>query len=338
MDNQEITCLVLLDLSATFNTVDHSILLNHMENHFGIRGTALCWIELYLINLTQRVVIGNMNTTCSKSESMSLKFGVPQGSVLGPILFSLYIWPLGQIYAKHILYYPYADNQQIYLSFKPGPTGMQSPQDDCILFIEQCIEEIRNWMTINMFKLNDDKIEFIIFRTHQQLKKMDRITTGIGNKNIIPIEHVRNLGFFMDKVLKNTIHINKLSSSLWFQLKNIQNIRGKLDFQAAKTVVQALILSRLNYCNSLLVGKWDCHLSHLQHSQNMACRVVCNLRKYDHVTASVKTLHWLKVRKHISYKIASLVHQCKMGSTSQYVVDLLPTATHNHCLRSSNHW
>ena len=149
-------------------------------------------------------------------------------------------------YVQYVLYHAYADDKQIYLSFKPGPTRMQSPQDDCILQIEECIEEIRNWMTINMLKLNDDKTEFIIFRTHQQLKKMDHITIGIGNKNIVPIEYVRNLGFFMDKFLKNTMHINKLSSSLCYQLKNIQNIRGKLDFEAAKTVVQAQILSRLN--------------------------------------------------------------------------------------------
>ena len=81
--------------------------------------------------------------------------------------------------------------------------------------------------------------------------------------------------------------------------QELQNIKGKLDFEAAKTVVQALILSRLDYCTSLLVGTPDCHLSHLQHIQNMACRVVCSLRKYDQVMASMKALYWLKIREHI---------------------------------------
>ena len=133
----------------------------------------------------------------------------------------------------------------------------------------------------------------------------------------------------MDKLFKNTMHINKLSSSLCHQLKNIQNIRAKLDYEAAKTVVQALILSRHDCCSSLLVGIPECHLSRLQHIQNMACRMVCNLSKYDHVTASMKSPHWLRVRKCISYKIACLVHQCKVGT------DHLPVATHNHSLRSS---
>ena len=227
------------------------------------------------------------------------------------------------------------DDQQIYLSFKPGPVGVQSAQDDCIHHMERCTEEIRNWMARNMLKLNDEKTEFIIFGTHQQLKKNDHITIRIGSKNTVPAEHVRNLGFLMDKLCKNTKHISYLSSLLCHQLRNIWNIRGKLDFKAAKTVVQALILSELDYCNSLLVGTPESNLFHLQCIQNMACRVVCNLRKHDHVSASMNSLHWLGVRECITYKIAYLVHCCKMRTAPQYLIDVLPMATHNRSLRSS---
>ena len=99
-------------------------------------------------------------------------------------------------------------------------------------------------------------------------------------------------------------------------------------------MVQALILSKLDYHNSLLAGTPECHLSWLQHVQNMVCRVVCNLRKYDHVSASMYSLHWLKVREPITYKIAYLVHCCKMRSAPQYLIDVLPTVTHNCSLRS----
>ena len=139
----------------------------------------------------------------------------------------------------------------------------------------------------------------------------------------------------MDRFCKNTKHINHLSSLLCYQLRNIRNIRGKLDFNTAKTVVQALTLSKLDYCNSLLAGTPECHISWLQHIQNMACRVVCSLRKYDHMSASMYSLHWLKVREHITYKIAYLVHCCKMRLAPQYLIDVLPTVTHNRSLRSS---
>ena len=336
MDNREVMCLVLLDLSAAFDTVDHKILLERLENYFGVTGVALRWIKSYLTNQSQRVIIGDTNTTGAKSNSIRLEFGVPQGSALGPILFTLYTSMRGQICSNNVYYHLYADDQQIYLSFKPGHTGVQSTQDDCIRRMAGCVEEIKNWMARNMLKLNEEKTEFIFFATHQQLKKIQNITIRIGNTNITPVDdHVRNLGFTMDMFCKNNRHINHLSSSLYHQLRNIRNIRGKLDFDTAKLVVQALILSKLDYCNSLLVGTPECDLSRLQRVQNMACRVVCNLRKFDHVSPSMFSLHWLKVPERITFKIAYMVYCCKMGSAPDYLTDLLPSATHNRLLRSA---
>ena len=184
MDNQEVTCLVLLDLSAAFDTVDHKILLERLENYFGITRIALRWIKSYLTNQSQRVIIGDTNTTGAKSNSISLEFGVPQGSALGPILFTLYTSPFGQICCNNVHYHLYANDQQSCLSFKPGPMGVQPAQDDCIHRMEGCVEEIKNWMARNMLKLNEEKTEFIIFRTHQQLKKIQNITVRISNTNI----------------------------------------------------------------------------------------------------------------------------------------------------------
>ena len=111
LDNQEVMCLALLDLSAAFDMVNHVILLRHLESNFGITDTALAWIRSYLSDCSQKVVVGK-----AKSDPVTLAFGVPQGSILGPILFTLYTSLLGQICTRHgITHHFYEDNQEIYL-------------------------------------------------------------------------------------------------------------------------------------------------------------------------------------------------------------------------------
>ena len=140
MDNQEVTCLILLDLSAAFDTVIHSLLLNRLRYRFGVTDMALNWIESYLKDCTQSVVLGDMDTTGAKSEAKHLKQGVPQGSILGPTLFTLYISPLGDICRSHeVLFQSYADEQQIYLLFKPK---VHKSRDICLEKLENCVSDI----------------------------------------------------------------------------------------------------------------------------------------------------------------------------------------------------
>ena len=202
IENQEIACLVLLDLSTAFNTVDTGILLQRLTNWFGITGTVKTWIASYLTDQTQKVKIDS-----SESSSVTLECGVPQGSALGPILFILYTTPLGQICRKHgIHYHLYADDSQLYMSLKPSKPGSK---EMCLHQLEGCISDIRLWIANNILKLNDKKTEVIIFGTHQQLAKISDITIKVGLIKIQPVDEVRNIGFFMDRFLKNSVHINQ---------------------------------------------------------------------------------------------------------------------------------
>ena len=153
LDNGEITALILLDLSAAFDTVDHSILLERLQSCIGVGGTALKWCSSYLFGRNQRVCIGD-----SVSDPVYLNYSVPQGSVLGPQWFLIYTYPLRNIVCKYNLsYHSYADDTQLYMSFKPS----QKDADTCISCLEDCIRDIRLWMKQNFLKLNDDKSEFI---------------------------------------------------------------------------------------------------------------------------------------------------------------------------------
>ena len=174
---------------------------------------------------------------------MTLTFSVLQGSILGSILFTLYTCPLGPICKKHcIIYHLYADDQQIYLSFKPVKTG---DKDNCIKRLETCIVEIREWMTANMLKLNDDKTKFIIFGTIQQLAKIGKVFIVIGSIQVQLVHQVRNLGYYMDQLLQNGLYIKRVMCNLHAQLKNIHGICSKLHQESTKTTIQAMILSSL---------------------------------------------------------------------------------------------
>ena len=334
MDNQEVVCLVLLDLSAAFNTVNHEILIARLRDRFGIGGTALKWFRSYLSGRSQHVAIGDLVMDRALSDSKSLSQGVPQGSVLGPIAFTLYTTPLGDICRAHdILFHLYADDQQVYLSFEPANKNAQS---QCMTKLQNCIEDIRTWMSFNFLKLNDDKTEYIMFGTRHQLAKIEPLDIKVGPAFISPVEGVRNLGFYMDNLLKNHHHINRICGQVFSIIKLVRAVLSRLDHDTAKIISQALVLSKLDYCNSLLAGSAKYQLEKLHRVQNMACRVIKNLRKYDHISSSLMGLHWLKVKECIEYKIACLVFRCRENTAPNYLADLLPTRTSNRDLRSTN--
>ena len=115
-------CLTLLNLSVAFDTVSHPLILNKLQHLFGIQGTILKWIENYMLDHSQRVLLEDSNNRAVTLDCTTLKQGVPQGSVLGPILFTFYISPLGDICRDHgVIFQSYVDDQQNYLIFSPAP-------------------------------------------------------------------------------------------------------------------------------------------------------------------------------------------------------------------------
>ena len=322
--------LVLLDLSAAFDTIDHVKLINILDRSFGVRGTALEWFKSYLQDRTQRVQIGN-----EFSDAQTLKFGVPQGSVLGPILFTIYTTPLGNLIRKHGLsLHLYADDTQLYLAFKP--TDSMS-KEDAIKRIEECVVDIKLWMTNNLLKLNDDKTELIIVTSRESLSKSLGINIKVGDQLITPSETPpKNLGVLFDSTCSLKYHVARICKSLNYQLYSIGKIRKYLDLSAAKMLMNAIISSRLDYCNSLLYGINKAQLEQLQRCQNQAARIVSLRKKYDHITPVLKDLHWLPVKARIDFKIMLLTYKALNGIAPLYISELLEPYTPSRALRSSD--
>ena len=152
-DKGENVLLILLDLSAAFDTVNHSLLLSRLQQRYGLCGTVLIkWFESYLCNRTQFV---NINESYSSKHVLSV--GVPQGSVLGPVLYLMYTSPVSDVIESYnINYHLYADDSQLYVAFKTNDASLVKNR------IESCVGDICRWMNRNDLKLNEHKTEVVL--------------------------------------------------------------------------------------------------------------------------------------------------------------------------------
>ena len=140
LEKQEVACLILLDLSAAFDTINHDILLGRLKSRFAVSGTTFNWLQSYLKHRTQAVEIDAPMSGGSRSAFVPLESGIPQGSVLGPILFTIYTVPIGDMCRRHqVEFHLYVDDTQIYFSFRPSKPNLKH---DCTTRIENCIVEI----------------------------------------------------------------------------------------------------------------------------------------------------------------------------------------------------
>ena len=166
-------------------------------------------------------------------------------------------------------------------------------------------------------------MEFIVFGVHQQLSKVQDITVTVGDDTIHETPVVRNLGMFFNKELKHTAHINRLTSSSFHCLQNVARIQHQLDTQTVKTIIQALVISKLNYCNSILLGIPNYNIAKLQQTQNMACRMVYKLPKSLHITQYLFDAHWLKIPQRIKFKVISIMYKCVNNTAPEYLRELV---------------
>ena len=320
-----LSVLVLLDLSAAFDTVDHQILIERLDTLIGIKGTALSWFRSYLSNRTQFVHVNDESSLYTK-----VSYGVPQGSVLGPILFILYLLPLGSAIKKYdINFHCYADDVQLYLSFKPNETNKISK-------LQACLQDITIWMTRNFLLLNSDKTEVIVLGPKHLRKQLVNDTVTLNDISLTSALTVRNLGVIFDQNLSFDSHIKEISRTAFFHLRNISKIRSLLSLKDAEKLIHAFVTSRLDYCNSLLSGCPSKSLRTLQLVQNTAARVLTGTRKRDHISPVLASLHWLPVTARIDFKVLLLTYKALHGQAPSYLEDLIVPYHPNKTLRSQN--
>ena len=319
-DRGQLTILMMLDLSAAFDTVDHEILLNRLNKSFGLSSTVLDWFRSYLHDRTQVVFSG-----CVLSNSSLMTCGVPQGSVLGPILFVLYTVDILDIIDRNgLLGHMYADDTQSYLHFNSNEVAL------ALTRVQACFTELQCWMNSNKLVLNASKTEIIIFGSQHQLTKITVTSIALGEVNVPISNSVRNLGVIFDSQLTFEQHSRQLSSSCFFQLRQLWSIRHTLSDSAAEILVHAFVSSRLDYCNSLFLSCTKSVLDKLQRIQNAAARLVLRAKRYDSATPMLHQLHWLKIPQRVEFKSCLTTFKCLNGLSPSYLSNFcVPLSTNS---------
>ena len=270
-DQQQVTLLVLLDMSAAFDTVDHAILLQRLESSFGVSGGVLSWLSSFLDGRTQRVHLLD-----STSLVEFVRSGVPQGSILGPLLFLLYTADIHLIASDFGLnVHCYADDGQLYISSKAGAA------ESSIERVTACINQLDRWMSSNRLKLNSDKTQLIWLGSRQQLLKVNPDSILLGASTVRFQSLVVDLGVVLDSNLSMRDHVSRLCRTSYYQPRQLRVIRRSLTTRACTQLVLALVNSRLDYCNSLLSGITDQLLSQRQSVLRASARLVLQRRNIE---------------------------------------------------------
>ena len=270
------------------------------------------------------------NIEHSRSNYRDLLIGVPQGSVMGPVLYLMYTITISEVIKKHKLnYHLYADDTQLYVAFKNDDIDSITDR------IADCVSDICLWMERNELKLNKEKTDILLIHSEfRNSPSLDEII--LGNEQLTMARTVTNLGIIFDREISFNYQINQLCRTSFFLLRNLFKIRKYLADEATSKVVHAFVTTKLEYCNHLYFGLPKYQVNKMQRIQNTAAWLVTCSSKHDHITPLLQQLHWLPVSYRVVFKILLLVYKARHGLCPGYVSELLQERKSSPALRSSS--
>ena len=325
-DKQMPSILMLLDLSAAFDTVDQEKLLKILHLEIGIDGTALKWFLSFLKGRSQRVLVGE-----SYSSIESLEFGLAQGSVLGPPLFSIYIRSLCKyIEPTRFLPFGFADDHQLWKTFLPLLQTNALGND-----LRHCFDTISKWMNQFFLCLNPGKTKILVIASPSVRDEIVIQGVFLNNNCVRFVSSAKNLGVILDDELSFAPQIIKVVKSCFFVIRRLSKISYNLRYEDIRTIICACVFSKIDYCNSLYFGANVNLIKKLQSVQNSVARLLrkkcgkLDVPMYDFI----RNCHWLTVKERIVFKICLIVHKCMHGVSPEPLKSLLVTSSSSRTLK-----
>ena len=322
----KITGMVALDLKKAFDTVNHEILLNKLA-HYGITDNNLLWFRNYLTNRKQIASInGNL------SESLLITTGVPQGSILGPLLFILYVNDLNSCFKKSIVNM-YADDTVFYCSASSVASVTQNLQCD--------LQTVANWLQANKLSLHIGKTNCMIICNNKKKEFLDNpiLDLSLDGKNITQATDCKYLGVTLDSQMKFKIHVNDVINKMKRALGIFTRAAQFVDPSTRITLYNTLILPHLDYCSTVWCGSLNkSDLMRLQRIQNRAMRAILHCHPRTHILDLLRTLKWMSIKQRLHYNLCTFIWKIIHDQVPIYLSDIYtPVANiHNHNTRFSN--
>ena len=228
---------------------------------YGISGTCLSWFRSSLSNRRQSVAIANRI-----SSTKELHYGVPQGSVLGPILFVLDIQSISNLIKQHSLsVHLFADDNQIETSILPNSHG-------AISSVETCIFNVKSLMKENKLQLNDEKTECLLIRPNKCTQNINCTSLSFGHNVISFSTTAKNLGFHFTDDMRIDAHVQDICRKAYIDIRRISSIRQHLSIDATKTLLSAFVLPKSDYCNSLFYGSPNLYAGKTSEGSNLSSK------------------------------------------------------------------
>lgn len=327
IDGGNITVCVFVDLKRAFETINREDLVKKLEG-YGVKGTALDWLRNYLHERYHKTKVNGV-----VSEAVKNNIGVPQGSVLGPLLFIIYINDLYKILKKAKLSL-FADDTLLWVSGKD--------YDKIITDINFELSLLYNWLCVNKLKLNSEKTKYMVLGNKQKCKEFNEknYTIHIGGNKIEFVYQIKYLGVFLDPQLNFSSHIDFICKKIGKKIGFFYRISQNLSQWAKLLIYNTIIYPHFNYCCSLLLACNKAEINRLQLLQNKAMRIILKCNKYTPIKMMLNSLGWLNVEQIIELSNIVIIFKIKNNLMPSYLQNFLVTRSerHSYNTRTKDHF